>query len=152
MKYQQKLAELAKQELPRLVNNLIVKDDQGFDVFGKYRIRQERSMYYVSNESNDFGEFSSSRSALAWCIADKYKDYNLAIRIKQLEAIKIRYQNDIDVRARIGERIQSGPQWETINSKLSQRRSQAYTVEQELSKCIDRAKYYQIRGFSNETN
>lgn len=152
MKYSHKLAELAKQELPYLVSNLIIKDDQGFDVFGRYRIQQQNDEYVVTNSANEFGRFSSTRTALAWCIADKYKDINLAIRIKQLDTIKMRYNNDIVVRSRISDRISSGTQWETVVSKVNQRREQARIVDKELSKCVERAKYYQIRGFSNETN
>lgn len=152
MKYQQKLAQLAEKELPHLMNKLIIQDDCGFDVFGKYRIEKTNRGYAVKNSANNFGTFRHTRTALAWCIADNLHDYNLASRIVNLENISVRYHNDIECRSGIAHKTSSGSQWETINHKLSRRQQQVLAVDSELEKCINKAKYYQIRGFSNETN
>lgn len=151
MKYQQKLAQLAQKELPTLIDRLIVSDDQGFDVFGKYRIEKIKSGYVVSRREDSIAVFRHSRTALAWCIADKINHINLANQILSLETIGTRYANDIEVRSAIGNNI-NGTQWETINHKLSQKKQQMSVINSELEKCISQAKYYQIRGFRNETN
>lgn len=151
MKYQQKLAQLAQRELPTLIDKLIVSDDQGFDVFGKYRIEKTKPGYVVSRREDRITVFRHSRTALAWCIADKINHINLANQILSLEAISTRYANDIEVRSAIGNNV-NGTQWETINHKLGQKKQQLSVVNSELEKCISQAKYYQIRGFRNETN
>lgn len=152
MKYQQKLAELAQRELPRLMDKLIIPDDRGFSVFGRYRIDKNPQGYVVSKLSHKLAVFRQARTALAWCIADRINNINLASQIVNLENISVRYHNDIEVRAGVGSKTQSGQQWETISHKLSRRKQQAASVDSELEKCIGQAKYYQIRGFRNETN
>ncbi len=151
MKYQQKLAQLAQRELPTLMDKLIISDDRGFNVFGKYRIEHAKPGYVVSRHENRINVFRHSRTALAWCIADKINHINLANQILSLETISTRYANDIEVRSAIGNNV-NGTQWETINHKLSQKKHQLSVVNNELEKCISQAKYYQIRGFRNETN
>jgi hypothetical protein len=152
MKYQNKLAEFAQRELPALMDRLIIPDDQGFNVFGRYRIEKRRQGYTVIKSAEHLGTFRQSRTALAWCIADKINHVNLANQILSLETISTRYHNDIEVRSAVANRTSNGAQWETINYKLSHKRQQLSAVNNELEKCISQAKYYQIRGFSNETN
>ncbi len=151
MKYQHKLTQLAQRELPTLKHKLIVPTDSGYEVFGRYWLEKTDRGYEVKNHANRFGTFRHSRTALAWCIADRINNINLANQILNLEKTASRYHNDITVRSHIAEKTKHGYQWETINHKMSRRRQQAQAVDAELSKCIEQAKYYQNRGFSNET-
>ena len=152
MKYQQKLAQLAQRELPALMDRLIVKDDRGFQVFGRYRIEPKDHGYSVLRNTDPVAQFRQTRTALAWCIADRMNHINLACQIASLEAISTRYSNDIHTRTNIGEQIGAGQQWEIISHKLARRTQQRLAVDSELEKCISQAKYYQIRGFYNETD
>lgn len=148
----QKLAVLAEKELPSLQKNLILQDGDRYFAFGKYSICCKDNEYVVEDSANIYGQFSSSRIALAWCIADKLNDIKLACRISSLDRLLIQHRNDIETRIAQANATKSGSQWEIITSKVGHKRTQYNSVKSELTKCIDRAKYLQIRGFSNETS
>lgn len=152
MKYQQKLADLARRELPQLLDRLIVPDDRGFTVFGRYRIEPCEQGYKVMRSEDLVAVFRQTRTALAWCTADRVNNINLSCQILALEAISARYGNDITTRSAVANKIGGGNYWETITHKLSRRQQQKAAADSELEKCISQAKYYQIRGFRNETN
>ena len=85
MNASQKLAALAERELPQLLNQVIVADGKKYRVFGSYVMRPTTQGYSVTFQDLPVGTFSSTRSALAWCIADKKRQYRLASEIQTLD-------------------------------------------------------------------
>ena len=150
MKPSQKLAALAEQELPKLLNHVIIADGQNYRVFGSYVLRPTTQGYRLTQHDDTVGIFSSTRSAIAWCIADKKRQYRLANEIKHLDSALLRLQNDIRVRAGMAEHSR-GTFWETVTVKTAQKRAQSQQIENELTKCINSAKYWQLQGSNNET-
>ena len=146
----QKLAALAEQELPKLLDHVIVADGEKYRVFGSYVLRQTTQGYALTYQDCPVGTFTSTRSAVAWCIADKNRQYNLANEIKHLDFTLLRLRNDIEVRG--GQARKShGSFWETVTAKAQHKQSQRQQIENELTKCINSAKYWQLRGSNNET-
>jgi hypothetical protein len=150
MKTSQKLAALAEQELPKLLDHVIIADGEKYRVFGSYVLRQTAQGYAVAYKDDPVGTFTSTRSAVAWCIADKNRQYNLANEIQHLDFTLLRLRNDIEVRG--GQARKSyGTFWETVSAKAAHRKEQSQQIENELTKCINSAKYWQLRGSNNET-
>lgn len=150
MKPSQKLAALAEQELPRLLNQVIVADGEKYRLFGAYVMRQTQQGYDLTCRERPVGTFSSAKSAVAWCIADKNRQYKLAQEIQHLDFTLLRLRNDVEVRNSQA-RKSSGVFWETVSIKTAQRKQQSQQIQNELSKCINLAKYWQLRGSNNET-
>lgn len=150
MKVSRKLAVLAEKELPHLLENVIVQDGEKYRAFGKYTLQPGQQGTDVFLRDDAVGQFGSSKSALAWCVADKLNHYNLARQIQQLDQSLTRLRNDIYTRKNIADRM-SGCAWETVITKVSCRQEQSQLLEQQLNKCINLAKYWQLRGNSNET-
>jgi hypothetical protein len=150
MKPSQKLAALAEQELPRLLDHVIIADGEKYRVFGTYVLHQTTQGYRLTQHDDPVGIFSSTRSAVAWCIADKKRQYRLANEIQHLDSILLRLQNDIRVRAGVAEHSR-GSFWETVTIKTAQKQAQSQQIENELTKCINLAKYWQLQGSNNET-
>jgi hypothetical protein len=150
MKTSQKLAALAEQELPKLLDHVIIADGEKYRVFGSYVLRQTAQGYAVAYKDDLVGTFTSTRSAVAWCIADKNRQYNLANEIQHLDFTLLRLRNDIEVRG--GQARKSyGNFWETVSAKAAHRKEQSQQIENELTQCINSAKYWQLRGSNNET-
>lgn len=145
-----KLLKLARQELPKLAGNLIVPHEQGYRAFGRYNIVPRDNLFLVTEHSHDRGCFGSTRSALSWCIADKYHQFDLARQILELDQRSTWAQECIQTRSQIAERS-SETQKNLIAVKLQHRRAKKYQIDLELEKCIRRAKYLQNRGFANDT-
>lgn len=150
MNASQKLAALAERELPQLLNQVIVADGKKYRVFGSYVMRPTTQGYSVTFQDLPVGTFSSTRSALAWCIADKKRQYRLASEIQTLDFSLLRLRNDVDIRKNQARRSH-GTFWETVSAKAQHKQTLCEHLENELSKCVNRAKYLQLQGSTNET-
>lgn len=142
-----KFDRLLEPEFRLLERNTIVPDGEDYVVFGRYRI----SKNHVYKHTTDVGEFSSCRVALSWCIADKFQQHRLAEDILHLEQVVNTMTADVRVREHLARRIQQPVYRENIGIKISHKKRQLSEAKERLDKCINLAKYLQIRGFNNET-
>ena len=148
----QELNKLFRKEFPDLSANLIWKNDAGqYEVFDRYVITPEQQGFRVHCSATDVGLFSTTKTALSWCIADKYKHHNLARDILILDNKLSSLTSDISIRANLADRSKQPLFRETIETKLETKIIRKKQVEQELTKCVNYAKYCQQRGFNNET-
>jgi len=141
-----------RNEFVGLMDKLMWRNDDGeYRLFGRYMIIPEPTGYRVFCSATDVGVFTSTRTALSWCLADKHKSYALARDLLMLDQKLGHISNDIAVRAAIGDRS-SRPQFkEDIEIKLEGKMILKKQIELQLAKCVDQAKYYQQRGLDNET-
>jgi len=141
-----------RQEFKGLSENVLFQNEIGeYEVFGKYRIIPESVGYRVYCSATEVGNFSNTKTALSWCIADKFTYYNLARDILTLDNKLNSLISDISVRANLADRSKTPLFRETIETKLETKIIRKKQVEQELTKCVNYAKYCQQRGFNNET-
>ena len=152
MKLTQEFDRMMRQEFPDAVANLIWRDQDGsYKVFDRYRIVDEKPGYRLYCSATDVGLFSTTRTAMSWCIADKNKLYTLARDIIILDTKLRSITADINVRANIADRSKEPQFRETVGTKLESKIIRKKQVEAELTKCVNFAKYCQQRGFNNET-
>jgi len=143
---------LFKSEFAAVQANSIWKNEAGeYEVFGRYRIVKENTSYRVFCSLTDAGLFHSTRSALSWCIADKFEHYNTAREILDLDNNLHFLTVDINARATIGDRTKNADLHEIILTKLESKIILKKEIENRLANCVNWAKYYQQRGFDNET-
>ena len=140
-----------RKEFPKILPNLIFQNEDGsFEVFGRYVIKKEKAVCRVFCSDADMGVFTSTKTALSWCIAIKFANYNLARDILILDNKLRSLTNDINTRANIADRSKSSVFQETVETKLETKIIHKKQVEQQLTKCVNYAKYYQQKGFNNE--
>jgi len=143
---------LFRQEFRDLIPNTILQIDKGmYQVFGHYAIRAERPGYTVFCSATEVGVFNSTRTALSWCIADKSKAYNTARELLTLDNKLAALTHDITTRAAIGDHSNNPALREIILTKLESKIIQKKLMENQLTKCVNWAKYIQQRGFEDET-
>lgn len=148
----QKLERWAKKEIRSNLHNMIINDDQGgYIAFGKYYIAPNRTSYEVRRYSDIAGKFGSKRSAISWCVADNLEQLNLAREILVLDSKKQLVGADLNVRQALAHRSRNADFQETVTNKLQRKLDTYQGISAELEKCINLAKYLQLRGFSNET-
>ena len=141
-----------RREFGDTITNTIWQNDEGdYEVFDKYRITRDRHQYQVMCHSTEVGAFSTSRSALSWCIADKFRDYNLAQKLLNLDNALSNVTRDIFARAQIADRSKNPEFRETVAIKLETKLIHKKILENDLANCVNLAKYLQQRGFDNET-
>ena len=152
MKPHNEVTRMLRQEFPEVLPNLIWQNEDGtYSLFGKYLIVPESGQYRVFCSDTDVGAFSSTKTALSWCIADKVKAYNTARELLEIDQKLTNISNDIALRAAIAERSQRWDFRDSVGSKLESKIIKKKQLENQLAKCVDWAKYCQQRGFNNET-
>jgi hypothetical protein len=152
MKTEQDFDRIFRQEFRDLMPNTIFQNDDGsYEVFGHYRIISEKFGYRVFCSATDVGNFGSTRTALSWCIADKYKNFNLARTILETDNKLNTLTNDINTRASLADRSRRVEFRDTVEIKLESKIINKKKLENQLNKCVTWAKYCQQRGFINET-
>jgi hypothetical protein len=152
MKYEQKLEQWAEREFRRNVDNIIVDDDhRGIIAFGRYHLQSIEAGCVVGMPDDSEIMFSNKKIAMSWCVADKYCQYGLANMIKILDQKRRLLSADVAHGRRQAATARHSDFVETVEAKLSLKISQLQSIDTELDKCIKTAKYFQIRGFSNET-
>ena len=152
MKNDQEVTRLLQKEFPDILPNAIWQNDDGsYSVFGKYTIMRESSGFRVYCSATDVGIFSSTRTALSWCVADKYRAFTTARELHEIDQKITNLTNDIAVRAAIADRSQRWEFSDTIGVKLESKIIKKKQLENQLAKCVNWAKYTQQRGFNNET-
>jgi hypothetical protein len=141
-----------RKEFGDTITNTIWQNGSGnYEVFDKYTIQRNRHQYYVTCYSTDVGVFSTSRSALSWCIADKFRNYKLAQTLLNLDNALANVAGDIAARAQIADRSKNPEFRETVAIKLETKLIHKKILENDLANCVNLAKYLQQRGFDNET-
>jgi hypothetical protein len=141
-----------RDELGNTVLNSIWKNDDGtYEAFGNYKIVPTRPHYQVIRRDIYIGTFSTTRSALSWCIADKFNDINLAAELMLIDSRLYSLTSDINSRANLADKSTKVEFRELIGTKLESKIIQKKTLENQLAKCVSSAKYLQQRGFNNET-
>lgn len=151
MTLEQKLFNLAQRELNRMQADLIIKSTKGYQAFGMFDVQSQDNVFSVFREGQHCGNFSSAKVALSYCIAEKARQYNLGIRIQQLDQHVASARQSVTSRKHIMERLRDQPAKEILYTKIQHRRQQQHELENQLEDCVKQAKYLYLRGLNNET-
>jgi hypothetical protein len=151
MKYRKKLEAFAEREIVALADNLILADGNQYFLFGRYELEKLDYGVSVTYQDNLIGVFGNPKIAVAWCIADKFKQLNMARQIQQLDQERTRYLDDITVKRMLVSRSKNYDFKDMVSVKILHQQRQYMAIDTELSKCVNLAKYWQYRGFNNET-
>ena len=135
-----------------LMPNVIWQSDDGvYQVFARYQIVPDKQRYTVLRDSNAIGVFNSTRTALSWCIADKYGKQRLAKELLVLDNRLQQLKDDISVRTTAALNSNNHAFKEAVMTKLETKIIRKKQIEFEINKCINTARCCQNQGFNNET-
>lgn len=153
MNREQKLERWAEREFSRNLHTIIIDDDNGgYIVFGRYHLRPAIHTVEVYNFHDQLlGKFSNKKTAMSWCVADKNNQHDLARCISNLDMKKQSLSADIECRRQLADKSLTTEFSETVLTKLQSKVQFRASVIRELEKCLNSAKYIQLRGFQNET-
>ena len=146
----QKLERFAERELKRVYTELIIDDEHGgYVAFGRYHVRPLPAGFAVYYHSDDLvSTFSSKRTAMSWCVADHLQQHGLAQNIRILDNKKQTLSADIYCRRGQADRSNRPEFREMVRTKLAPKIENLTLLDQELEKCLNSAKYLQLRGFA----
>ena len=144
-----KLQKLVEPEMDLLKQNIIYCDDGKYHVFTQYTIdKQLDDTYLTCKQYQDPKTFSALRFAMSWCIADKYGKLDLATAIVTLDQQRYTILNNVKVRQHLAKKIQDPVRKEIVELKIANKKTGLVQIENQLTKCVNLAKYWQIKGFN----
>jgi len=146
----QRLQELVDRHLFNNPNT-ILKNKDSIRAFGIYTIRSTDGYYTVYRNRVLQTHLFAAKSALAWCVADKYLLKSLKQRIKNLDHDLGYRKNEIEIMKSAIASVSSDRKY-IIEDKLQTSIMRAQRARNQLNKCLNSAKYYQLKGFENETS
>jgi hypothetical protein len=145
----QKLERFAEREFKRVYTKLIIDDEHGgYVAFGRYHLRPNSLGVAVYHSDDLVSVFSSKKTAMSYCVADHLKQFQLAQNIRILDHKKQSLTADIYCRRGQADRSSRPEFREIVHTKLALKIENLTLLNQELEKCINSAKYLQLRGFS----
>ena len=148
---QQRILRLAQEGMELMRDNLIWQQNGRYHVFGHYEITATARGCRVQPQHQDARQFGTVKTGLAWCIAHKYQRHDVAMAIATLDQQQQIAAADVQVRTQQARRTKDAQRRETSLLKADCRQQQLSQIQHQLDKCVNLAKYWQIRGFNNET-
>ncbi len=151
MNRNQKLERWANQELPRHVDSMILEQDGQYLAWGEYLLEPSKQGCAVWVKDRLMHVFGNKRVAMSWATASKWRQRALADQILELD--KTRQDLVLQIQQR-QQHINTSKKVEfrdLVTVKLQPMQDKLTATVSELEKCINLAKYLQLKGFNNET-
>jgi hypothetical protein len=146
-----KAQQMLGEDMLEAERNMISRNHDGsYEVFGVWNIRHCNDSVVVSKRNNVVEKFSSLKSAVSWCIAEKYHQQSLAFEIRQLDNDLQRLAPTDHVYRRMLSRVKDPSQRIVVATKGQEAHIKHKIATEQMDRCIARAKYLQIRGFNDE--
>jgi hypothetical protein len=146
----QRVEHMLKPEWDVAEKNAIIQHSNGYNVFGKFDLRREEHGVTVWFKQDQVHWFSSPKSAVSWCVAEKYNKFDLSREIALADSDTVRLSNDVAISQELLPTIQDRDRRSIARHKLEHKQSQLKQAQERLTKCVNLAKYFQIRGFNDE--
>lgn len=146
-----RLHDMVAQDLASLAPNTILPEGRGYLAFEIYTIQPEHGLWRVSKRGDLQAIMTSAKSAISWCVADKYHQHRLSTDIQDLDRQKLHLESDLQVREHLIRKKRLALGADAAEAKLATRRWRLQQIDERLAKCVNVAKYWQLRGFNNET-
>ena len=147
----QSFQQLVDQHLFNNPNGILQTKDS-IQAFGVYSIYKHNTCYKIYKNKVSVAETATAKCALAWCIADKYKVKRLREDIQRLDLDLSRKQVEIECYKNIINTNVPPARKLAVEDKLQESLLRAKRTKNQLDKCLNSAKYYQLKGFENETS
>lgn len=132
--------------------NSVFANDNVIKAFGQYLIKKSNSGCIIYKRNVPVLETSSVRCALSWCVADKYKIASLKNKLIEYDTELTRRQNDVLYYTHTIKNSQDIALKNTLFDRLLQCQDKIKATKNKLDKCINSTKYWQQKGFDNETS
>lgn len=146
-----KLEQLISDHLLNSPNSILQSRDF-IQAFGVYSIYKYQNVYKIYRNQVSVSYTFSAKTALAWCIADKYNIKSLKQKISDLDRSTAYKQTEIQfLKNAIRSSIEQDRKY-IIEDKLQTTQMRLRQDKNQLNKCLNSAKYYQLKGFENETS
>lgn len=145
------LENIVTQQLAANENTLFRNGDE-ITAFGDYKIIKHDQHFQIFKKQEHIIDTAYIKTALSWCVADKFNLYQLKRDLIQHDISVSKHANDIIFYKHIIKRSVDSNHKTTVLARLSNTIGEINSAKIRLNKCINSAKYWQQKGFENETS
>jgi hypothetical protein len=146
-----RVQEVLKSDFDIAEPNIMAPNSHGgYHLFGLFDVEEQAGLTAVYRAGVKIREFSGMRLAVSWCIAEKFQQNLLSMEICRLDRDYIRLRDMQHTLTQITERIKDRDRRFVARVKSEDNHRRLQQVQGQLSKCVSRAKYLQIKGFNDE--
>lgn len=145
------LENIAQQNLFNNSNSVFETDNE-VTAFGQYRIKKSSTGCVILKRNVLIQETATLRSALSWCVADKYNLDQLKHNLIQYDHELARRETDVLHYIHTIRNSQDHELKNAVFDRLLECKDRIKWLKKKLDKCINSAKYCQQKGFDNETS
>lgn len=132
-------------------SNVIIPANGGYQAFGRYHIIKQPGHFDVYRGATLAAQPSTAKLALAWCIADKLGKFSLTQELTLFDQEIERRRDEIShFRHMISTTLDSGRRY-VLEDRLWHSQARLKWLQEHLDKCVNLAKYWQQKGFKDET-
>jgi hypothetical protein len=131
--------------------NAIIRLDDTVRAFGKYTITKNNQSFQVYRSATLAAEPSSSKVAISWCVADKYGKDSLARDLISFDQEVERRSDEIMYYRNTLAHSEDSVQRFIAADRLNESQVRLKHAQEQLDKCVNLAKYWQQKGFNDET-
>jgi hypothetical protein len=131
--------------------NAIIRMDSTIRAFGRYTIIRNAQSFQVYRSATLAVEPCSSKVAISWCVADKYGKDTLAKELITYDLEVERRSNEIMYYRNTLAHSQDSTLRFVVADRLAQSLASLKYAQEQLDKCVNLAKYWQLKGFKDET-
>ena len=131
--------------------NSILPVNDGYQAFGRYTIVKQAQYFEVYRGATLAACPSTARLALAWCIADKLGKFTLTQEITLFDQEIERRTDEIRYFRHMIETTTDNERRYVLEDRLQHSHTRLKWLQEHLDKCVNLAKYWQQKGFKDET-
>jgi len=132
--------------------NALFRSGDDVHAFGRYLIHRTEDGYQIFRGATLAAQTDSSRVAISWCIADKLNKHDLtqemvwadqavAWRTREIEYFRHTLAVSQDLQKKY-----------VVTDRLNDALTKLRYAQDRLDKCLNLAKYWQHKGFNDETS
>lgn len=144
------LERLAREQLVDN-SNAIFRVDQDIRAFGRYLIQRTRDRYEIFRSATLAAETGSIRVAISWCIADKLHRHSLTQDLLWADQAVHRRSTEIQHFRHTLDVTTDPNKRDSVTHRMEHAKIQLRYAQEQLNKCLNLAKYWQQKGFNDET-
>lgn len=131
-------------------SNLIMSTESGYEAFGEFEIKNTKHCVEVTVSHSQSKQFLDMRNAISWCVATKFKKYEMANEILFVDQNQRMITDDIFVSKALLKRMRDSKRRQIAQDKLNHKLARLAALTKQMAKCARHAKYLQIKGFNDE--
>ena len=145
------LERMAREQFLDNPNALFRGEGDDVHAFGRYLIHRTEDGYQIFRGATLAAQTDSSRVAISWCIADKLNKHTLTQEILWADQAVAWRTREIEYYRHTLDRTTDFTKKCIVTDRLTDALTKLRYARDRLDKCLNLAKYWQQKGFNDET-